>query len=98
MTADHIARARDIIERYLPAMPDQQAAFVTRDAARALEDAGLLTTPERDAEVRAEALRGAEWQIAECDDEVYEGHCHDEMHVIFEKTIFTIILYHSFLF
>ena len=37
--------------------------------AKALADAGLLTT---------------EWQIAECDDEVYEGRCHDEMHANFE--------------
>ena len=48
--SDAIDRARDIIERYLPAMPDQQAAFVTRDAARALDAAGLLVSPERDEE------------------------------------------------
>ena len=55
--SDAINRARDIIERYLPAMPDQQAAFVTRDAARALDAAGLLASPERDAAVAAKALR-----------------------------------------
>ena len=53
--SDAINRARDIIERYLPAMPDQQAAFVTRDAARALDAAGLLVTPERDRSVAAKA-------------------------------------------
>lgn len=59
MAADHIDRARDIIERYLPAMPDQQAAFVTRDAARALDAAGLLASPGHDAAVAAKALRDA---------------------------------------
>ena len=55
--SDAINRARDIIERYLPAMPDQQAAFVTRDAARALDAAGLLVTPERDETLVAEVER-----------------------------------------
>ena len=50
-----IDRARDIIERYLPPMPDQMAAFVTRDAARAIDAAGLLVTPEHDAAVAARA-------------------------------------------
>ena len=72
--SDAIDRARDIIERYLPAMPDQQAAFVTRDAARALADAGLLASPEHDAAAAAKALRRfteAEsmdlWWLASCD-------------------------------
>ena len=52
--SDAINRARDIVERYLPAMPDQQAAFVTLAAARALDAAGLLSTPERDESIRAD--------------------------------------------
>lgn len=65
--SDAINRARDIIERYLPAMPDQQAAFVTRDAARALDAAGLLVSPEHDAAVAAKALREAAEAIADTD-------------------------------
>jgi hypothetical protein len=61
--SDAINRARDIIERYLPAMPDQQAAFVTRDAARALDAAGLLVSPEHDAAVAAKALREAAEEV-----------------------------------
>ena len=60
MSADGTTtRARDIIERHLPAMPDQMAAFVTRDAARALGAAGLLASPARDAAVAARAVRAA---------------------------------------
>ena len=64
--SDAINRARDIIERYLPAMPDQQAAFVTRDAARALDAAGLLVSPEHDAAVAAKALREAAEEVYGC--------------------------------
>ena len=73
--SDAINRARDIIERYLPAMPDQQAAFVTRDAARALDAAGLLVSPEHDAAVAAKALRDDPLAalIERCRDEGWEG-------------------------
>lgn len=66
--SDAIDRARDIIERYLPAMPDQQAALVTRDAARALDAAGMLVSPERDAAVAVRALRGAADDMDDTDD------------------------------
>ena len=50
-----IDKAARVIERHLPAMPDQQSARISTNAVRALDAAGLLVSPERDAEVAARA-------------------------------------------
>lgn len=55
MSDNHINRARDVIERNLPAMPDQVSALTSRDIARALADAGLLVSDEHNREVAARA-------------------------------------------
>ena len=51
---DHLDRAAEVIEQATPAdVPGYRMRYAV-EAARALEDAGLLVTPERDAEVRAD--------------------------------------------
>ena len=63
---DHITRAAEVIEHIL-SRHGEHGTYL--DAARALDAAGLLATPEHDAAVAAKALR----EVAE----IFDGDCID---------------------
>lgn len=52
-------QARNLIERNLPCMPDQASAFISRDIAQALDEAGLIAHRESERGNRLDAARQA---------------------------------------
>lgn len=60
--SDHLDRAAEVLAR-VGCQPDDEPSFLDREYARALDAAGLLVSPERDAAVAARALRGAAEEV-----------------------------------
>lgn len=59
---DHIARATEVLAR-VGCQPDDEPSLLDLEYARALDEAGLLTSPAHDAAVAARALRAAQSDI-----------------------------------